>query len=179
MVLACLSGSLYKNITQQAPNCKLELASLTTSSAEDIQKGAVLLGIAYQLPYISKEIYTQKLVDIEGRLFVRQDHPLKKAIVTPQDLAGYEIASLITPGWNDSFSQASRVLDTHSVPHNVGFRSEMILAIIDVLLNSDMYMPHSNLFPIHNYPNLRAIDVDVEDEIKMFSVYSHIHVNKP
>ena len=52
----------------------------------------------------------------------------------------------------------------------------MILAIIDVLLNSDMYMPHSNLFPIHNYPNLRAIDVDVEDEIKMFSVYSHIHV---
>ena len=176
VVLACLSGALYKNITQQAPNCKLELASWTTSSAEEIQKGDVLLGIAYQLPYISKEVYAQKLVDIEGRLFVRQDHPLKQAKVTPQDLAGYEIASLVTPGWNDSFSQASKILEAQSVPHRVAFRSEMILAIIDVLMNSDMYMPHSNLFPIHNYPNLRAIDVDVEDEIKMVGVYSHIHI---
>jgi DNA-binding transcriptional LysR family regulator len=175
VVLACLSGSLYKNITQQAPNCKLELTSWTTSSVEDIQKGDVLLGVAYQLPHTSKEIYVQKLVDIEGRLFVRQDHPLEKTTVTPQDLTGYEIASLISPVWNDNFSHASKILESRSIPHQVGFRSEMVLALIDVLLNSDMYMPHSNLFPIQNYPNLRAIDVDVEDEIKVVGVFSHIH----
>lgn len=176
VVLACLSGSLYKTITQQAPNCKLELASWTTASAEDIRKGDVLMGIAYQLPYVSKEIYAQKLVDIEGRLFVRKDHPIKKSTVKPQDLAGYEIASLISPGWNDNFSQASKLLDAYSIPHRVGFRSEMVLAIIDVLLNSDMYMPHSNLFPIQNYPNLRVIDVDLEEEEKTISVYNHIHI---
>ncbi|CAK3674231.1 LysR family transcriptional regulator [Vibrio crassostreae] len=175
VVLACLSGSLYKNIKQQAPNCKLELISWTTSSSEDIQKGDVLLGVAYQLPYTSKEVYVQKLVDITARLFVRKDHPLQKSIVTPQDLAGYEIASLISPGWNDNFSQASLVLDAHSVPHSIGFRSEMVLAIVDVLLHSDMYMPHSNIFPINNYPNLRSIDIDIEDETKTVSVYSHIH----
>ena len=175
VVLACLSGSLYQNIKQQAPNCKLELISWTTSSSEDIQKGDVLLGVAYQLPYTSKEVYVQKLVDITARLFVRKEHPLQKSIVTPQDLAGYEIASLISPGWNDNFSQASLVLSANSVPHSIGFRSEMVLAIVDVLLHSDMYMPHSNLFPINNYPNLRSIDIDIEDETKTISVCSHIH----
>lgn len=52
----------------------------------------------------------------------------------------------------------------------------MVLALIDVLLNSDMYMPHSTLFPIHNYPNLRAIDVDIASELKTVGVYSHIHI---
>jgi hypothetical protein len=51
----------------------------------------------------------------------------------------------------------------------------MVLALIDVLLNSDMYMPHSNLFPIDNYPKLRAIDVDITNDLKMVGVYSHIH----
>lgn len=133
------------------------------------------MGVAYQLPHTSKEIYVQKLVDITGRLFVRKEHPLQKSTATLQDLAGYEIASLISPGWNDNFSQASLVLDAHSVPHSIGFRSEMVLAIVDVLLHSDMYMPHSNLFPINNYPNLRSIDVDITNDLKMMGVYSHIH----
>ncbi|MFA0349713.1 LysR family transcriptional regulator, partial [Vibrio sp. 10N.222.55.C6] len=96
-VLSCLSGVLYKIIKHQAPNCELELTSWTTSSVEDIQKGKIFLGVAYQLPNVSKEIYIQKLVELDGRLFVRKDHPVKKSIVTPQDLAGYEIASLISP----------------------------------------------------------------------------------
>lgn len=175
VVLACLSGVLYKNIKQQAPHCQLELTSWTTSSAEDIQKGHVLLGVAYQLPLLSKELYVKKLVDITGRLFVRKNHPLQQSIVTPSELSGYDIASLISPGWNDNFSQASQVLTAHSVPHQVGFRSEILMAVIDVILNSDMYMPHSNLLPIQNYPNLRAIDVDVEEQHKIISVYSHIH----
>lgn len=175
VVLACLSGSLYKAIKQQSPNCKLELTSWTTTSSEDIQKGDILLGIAYQLPNISKEIYVQKILDITGRLFVRKGHPITKSNVKPHDLAGYEIASLISPGWNDSFSQASQILEALSIPHSVGFRSEMVLALMDVLLNSDMYMPHTNLFPIDNYPKLRAIDVEIDDQYKCIPVYSYIH----
>lgn len=176
VVLSCLSGALYKIIKQQAPNCELELTTWTTSSVEDIQKEKVFLGVAYQLSDVSKEIHIQKLVDIDGRLFVRKDHPIKKSIVTPQDLAGYEIASLISPGWNDNFSQASRILENYSIPHRVGFRSEMVLALVDVLLNSDMYMPHSTLFPIYNYPSLRAIDVDIASELKTVGVYRYIHI---
>ncbi|NOH99136.1 LysR family transcriptional regulator [Vibrio sp. 99-70-13A1] len=175
VVLACLSGTLYKEIMTQAPNSKLELTSWTTSSAEDIQKGDVLLGVAYELPNQSKEIYAKKLIEVTGRLFVRKDHPIKKSLVTPQELEGYDIASMISPGWNDNFSRASQILDSLSIPHKIGFRSEILMAIIDVLLNSDMYMPHSDLFPIDNYPNLRALDIQLEEKQKKIAVYSHIH----
>ncbi|TVU58643.1 LysR family transcriptional regulator [Vibrio echinoideorum] len=175
VVLACLSGTLYKELMSQAPNSKLELVSWSTSSCEDIQKGEVLLGVAYELPFTSKEIYVKKLVEITGRLFVRKDHPIKQASVSPEELAGFEIASMISPGWNDSFSHAANILESRSIPHSIGFRSEMLMAIIDVVANSDMYMPHSNLFPIDNYPTLRAIDVNLDTKYKNISVYSHIH----
>jgi DNA-binding transcriptional LysR family regulator len=175
VVLACLSGTLYKELMRQAPNSKLELVSWSTSSCEDIQKGEVLLGVAYELPFTSKEIYVKKLVEITGRLFVRKDHPIKQASVSPEELAGYEIASMISPGWNDNFSHAANILESRSIPHSIGFRSEILMAIIDVVANSDMYMPHSNLFPIDNYPTLRAIDVDLDTKHKNVSVYSHIH----
>ncbi|MFA0056210.1 LysR family transcriptional regulator [Vibrio echinoideorum] len=175
VVLACLSGTLYKELMSQAPNSKLELVSWSTSSCEDIQKGEVLLGVAYELPFTSKEIHVKKLVEITGRLFVRKDHPIKQASVSPEELAGFEIASMISPGWNDSFSHAANILESRSIPHSIGFRSEMLMAIIDVVANSDMYMPHSNLFPIDNYPTLRAIDVNLDTKYKNISVYSHIH----
>lgn len=59
VVLACLSGTLYKELMSQAPNSKLELVSWSTLSCEDIQKGEVLLGVAYELPFTSKEIYVK------------------------------------------------------------------------------------------------------------------------
>ncbi|MCY9827965.1 LysR family transcriptional regulator [Vibrio chagasii] len=176
LVLACLSGTLYREIMTQAPNAKLELNSWSTSTEESLQKGDVIFGISYDLPSASKELYTKKIVDITGRLFVRQNHPIKKKVVTPEELAGYDIASLISPGWNDNFSHASQVLTTLSIPHRIGFRSEILMAIIDVLVNSDMYMPHSNLFPEDNYPNLRAIDISVDEKYKNIPIYSYIHM---
>ncbi|MFI3274814.1 LysR family transcriptional regulator [Vibrio sp.] len=175
VVLSCLSGTLYKEILTQAPNSQLELMSWTSSSANDIQKGEVLLGVAYQLPNHSKELHAKQLVEVTGRLIVRKDHPIQKTLVTPQELAGYDIASLISPGWNDNFSRASQILGDLSIPHKIGFRSEIIMAILDVLDNSDMYLPHSDLFPIDKYPNLRAIDVLITNEYKKVAVYSHIH----
>lgn len=115
------------------------------------------------------------MVEVTGRLIVRKDHPIKQSLVTPQGLAGYDIASMISPGWNDNFSRASQILDDLSVPHKIGFRSEIVMAIIDVLNHSDMYLPHSNLFPIDSYPSLRAIDILIADEYKKVAVYSHIH----
>ncbi|MEZ9395117.1 LysR family transcriptional regulator [Vibrio splendidus] len=175
VVLACLSGTLYRELMRQAPNSKLELVSWSTSSCDDIQKGEVLLGVAYELPFTSKEIYVKKLVEITGRLFVRKDHPIKQASVSPEELAGYEIASMISPGWNDNFSHAANILESRSIPYSIGFRSETLMAIIDVVANSDMYMPHSNLFPVDNYPTLRAIDINLDKKYKNISVYSHIH----
>ncbi|WP_192890012.1 LysR family transcriptional regulator [Vibrio bathopelagicus] len=176
VVMACLSGTLFKEIKRQAPKAKLQLVSWSQSTAEEIQKGTVQIGVNYQLPNSSKEIYEQKLIDLTGRIFVRKDHPITQSTITPQDMSGYEIASLISPGWNDNFSYASRMLDKYSVEHSIGFRSELVMALIDVLQHTDMYMPHSNLFPIENYPSLRAIDVLIEGEPYKYPIFSHIHL---
>ncbi|WP_333918878.1 LysR family transcriptional regulator [Vibrio crassostreae] len=176
VVMACLSGTLFKEIKRQAPKATLQLVSWSHNTAEEIQKGTVQVGVNYQLPNISKEIHNQKLIDLTGRIFVRKDHPIKQSTIAPQDLSGYEIASLISLGWNDSFSYASRILDKYSVEHSIGFRSELILALIDVLQHTDMYMPHSNLFPIENYPSLKAIDVLIEGKPYKYPIFSHIHV---
>ncbi|MFM2641581.1 LysR family transcriptional regulator [Vibrio chagasii] len=175
VVLSCLSGALFKDIRAQAPNAKLKLVPWSNSSVSDIQKDDVLMGVSYLGEKTSKEVYTRQLIELTGRIFVRKEHPLKQDTVTPYDMAGYEIASLVTPGWNDNFSLASQILTDLSIEHSIGFRSELVMALIDVIQHTDMYMPHSNLFPVENYPTLRGIDVSVDGQTLKTPVYSYLH----
>ena len=175
IVLSCLSGSLFRMIKDQAPDANLELVSWTNASVSDIQKGEVLMGVSYLGTNTSKEVYTKKLIELTGRIFVRKEHPLKQCTVTPHDVAGYDIASLVTPGWNDNYSLASNILTELAVEHSVSFRSELIMAVIDVIQHTDMYMPHSNLFLVDNYPTLRGIDVLIDGEPPKTPVYCHFH----
>jgi hypothetical protein len=39
-----------------------------------------------------------------------------------------------------------------------------------------MIIPHSNLFPLDLYPNIRAIDVIMDESEKTMPVYSHYHI---
>ncbi|WP_394250557.1 LysR family transcriptional regulator [Vibrio profundi] len=176
VVLTCLSGTLFKRIKAKAPNAQLELLSWSQSTQTDIQKGTVDLGVSYIIPNSSKEVYAKKLIDLTGRIFVREGHPVKKSVIEPKDMAGYEIASMISPGWNDTFSYTAQLLDRYSIENKVGFRSELIMAIIDVVLHTDMYMPHSNLFPVENYTGLRAIDVQIENKPFQAPIHAHLHV---
>jgi hypothetical protein len=96
--------------------------------------------------------------------------------VEPKDLAGYPIASLISPGWNDKFSYASQLLTGLGIEHSIGFRSELVMAIIDVVKHTDMYLPHSNLFPVEQFPGLRALDVIIDDQLQTKSVHCHMHI---
>jgi len=176
VVLSCLSGALYRAIKEQAPNAQLELVSWSSTSPEDIQKGKILIGVSYDIDNISKLVYTKKLVDLTGRVFVRKGHPLNKLCVVPQDLAGYGIASMVTPGWNDNFSYSSQLLTQYNVEHHIEFRSELVMPLIDVIQHSDMYFPHSNLLSIDNFPNLRGIDILIDNAPIKHPVYSYIHI---
>ncbi|MDK9736205.1 LysR family transcriptional regulator [Vibrio sp. D404a] len=175
VTMACLCGPLYQEIKRQAPNAKLELIGWSTTTPEEIRKDSIHLGVNYLLENSSKEVYTRKVLDLTGCIFVRKDHPIKKTVITPVDMAGYDIASLISPGWNDNFSYASRLLEKYDIEHSIGFRSEMLMAVIDIIQHTDMYMPHSNLFPVENYPNLRAVKVLVEGKEYHYPLFTHIH----
>ncbi|CAE6955872.1 Transcriptional regulator [Vibrio sp. B1REV9] len=176
ITMTCLPGFLFKKIQTQAPNAQLELVSWSNSTIDEILKGETLLGVNYELLLSNKEIYTPKLLDLKGRIIVRNGHPITKPHVEPKDLAGYPIASLISPGWNDKFSYASELLTEMSIEHTIGFRSEMVTAILDVVRHTDMYLPHSNLFPVEQYPGLRALDITIDGQPQMKSVHAHMHV---
>ena len=109
-------------------------------------------------------------------MYVRQGHPIEKSQAELEDFESYEIASFITPGWNDTYSVAEQLMSARGLKTKVGFRSELIMAIISVVQKTDMYMPHSNLFPIEQYPDLRAIDVLIDDDLISSSLYSQCHI---
>lgn len=175
IVLACLSGTLFPRLREKAPNAEIQLTAWNQNTFEDIAKGKTLLGINYNMP-TRKEIYPKHLLNLRGLVFVRQEHPIKKSLAVPEDFEGYEIASPVTPGWNDHTSIAAELMKSRGLKAKVGFRSEMVMAIIDVIQHTDMFMPHSNLFPIHQYPNLRPIEVDIDDSYRVMPLFSHFHI---
>ncbi|BEU04326.1 LysR family transcriptional regulator [Agarivorans sp. OAG1] len=175
VVMACLSGSLYKAITKQAPNAKLVLTAWSSSTLEDIRKGKTLLGVNYDLKH-PKELYSKRLVQLEGRAIVRQGHPLAAQTVTLAELAKYDIASMIIPGWNDNFVWLQKVMEEKGLTSRVGFRSEIMMALIDVVLHTNMFLPHSNLFPQEFYPNLRVLKIEQSHLIYNESIQSLYHI---
>lgn len=174
VVLSCLSGTLYQTFKTLAPNAIVELVSWSRSTIEDIQSDDVYLGINYEVE-TSAEVYSKKLADLRGQIIVRNTHPITKTLTTPSDYAGYEIASMISPGWNENFSLAAEMMKQHGLEYKIGFRSEFIMVLIDIIQHTDMYMPNTNLFPIHQYPNLRALNVEVQGEHYDIGVYSYCH----
>lgn len=175
IVMASLAGGLFTEIRKKAPNVNLELLSWSQTTAEQIRSGEVFYGVHYDLENLSKELARDKIFDLEGRIIVRKEHPIKKSVITPLDSVGYELTSLISPGWNDHFSYASHILERQGYTPKVGFRSEMLLALIDVIESTDMLLPHSNLFPIHNYPNLRSLKVEVDNQTYTKSLFGYVH----
>lgn len=175
IVMPCLAGSLFAEIRRQAPKVHLELVSWSHHTPEQIRSGEVLTGVHYDLDNLSKEVARNKLVTLEGLVLVRQGHPITKSTITPKDAAPYEIASLVSPGWNDNFSFAAQVLEQQGYQPKIGFRSEILLALIDVVMSTDMLLPHSNLFPVHNYPELRPLQVDLDGHTYTKSLYSYLH----
>ncbi|OIQ25727.1 LysR family transcriptional regulator [uncultured Vibrio sp.] len=174
IILAALSGSIFLNIKRLAPNAEIELIGWSETTYDRIKNGEVLLGIHYDIND-SKEIYSEKLHALEPRVIVRKDHPIKKKIADVEDFSDFEIASVISRGWNDQWTLAAEMMEARGIKAKIGFRSELIMAVIDVTKHSDMFMPISNLFPIQDYPSLRSITprVDIDDHFS--NIYTHYH----
>ncbi|MGR5470142.1 LysR family transcriptional regulator, partial [Vibrio astriarenae] len=117
ITMTCLPGFLFEQMRTLAPNAQLELVGWSNSTVDEILKGETLMGVNYELLLTNKEIYAPKILDLKGRIFVREGHPITKSHVEPKDLTGYPIASLISPGWNDKFSYASHLLTQMDIEH--------------------------------------------------------------
>ncbi|MBP3142642.1 LysR family transcriptional regulator [Aliivibrio fischeri] len=174
-VLTCLSGALFHEIREKAPNVDLQLVNWSESTFDDLSKGKLDIAISYEYDKFPKELLSKSLITITGCVIVRKDHPIEKIIATPYDFEGYELASLIIPGWNDNKSLASELLTKMNIEHKIGFRSELPMALVDVVQHTDMYFPSTSLFPIHQYSGLRRIDLSLDDVPLNYPIYSYFH----
>ncbi|MCK6262532.1 LysR family transcriptional regulator [Vibrio sp. ZSDE26] len=174
IILANISAPLFLEIRRLAPNIEIELHAWSKSTQEEIINGQVLIGVHYDIN-VTKEIISEKLTSIEGRVLVRQEHPITKEVADVSDFSGYEHASVISRGWNDQFTLSAKILNDYGLDAKVAFRSELVSAVIEVTQQTDMLLPHSNLFPTHEYPKLRSITPTFEGKPYSLDVYSHFH----
>ncbi|WWE60747.1 LysR family transcriptional regulator [Parasalinivibrio latis] len=174
-VLSTLAGDLVTTIKQQAPGINLQLINWNRHTVDDIVHGEIDFGINYDLPDVPKEVMSQALMDIQATVVVRKDHPVNANVVTPHDLEGYEIASLMIPGWNKAQSLAASVMEHHELDYEIGFSSELPSAILGVVQKTDMYFPTLHIFPIDDYPKLRMMDVEVDCVPTSYPIVSYYH----
>lgn len=174
IVLTCLSGALFHALSAQAPYCIIELVGWSKETMKEIETGEVLLGINLDMDTVSS-VRMVPLVELNGKVIVRRDHPIQEKVVTPDIMAPYPIASVITPGWNDHFVVAANIIRDHGLTPTVGFRSEFVMAVTDVLYHTDFFMPHSDLFPIQHFPQLKMLDVLLDGKPYLHHIYAYYH----
>lgn len=176
VVLSCLSGALISHFSKVAPNCVVELTAWKSNSPESIQNEEVDIGIVSNFHKEYQGLCLEVLTQYEGKLVVRKNHPLKAQTVIAREMEPYPIASVITPGYNDDFTQAAAIMESEGLKPIVGFRSEFVSAVVDVIEHTDYFMPHSNLFPIHKHPELRFITPTLDSKPYTGNIYIYYHV---
>lgn len=175
MLEVSIGGRLFSSLKKQAPKAKLEFQGWGSSAMNKILEGQTLIGIGYENEAF-KGVYSEKLLDLVGLIVVREGHPWAGKKLQVKDLEGSSVASLVAKGWNDNRSIAADFLKQHGVNINVGFRSELILPLLDVVRRSDMFLAGTTIFPVSEHQGLVAVDVDVDLEAIKVPIYAHYHV---
>ncbi|MPW37231.1 LysR family transcriptional regulator [Vibrio sp. B1Z05] len=174
IVLTSLSGALFQHLKLVAPNATIELVGWNKETLNDIRSGEILFGISMEQKLI-QSVSARALVELNSRVIVRKDHPLTHSEVTPKVLEPFAIASIHTAGWNDNKTLAADVMKEQGLTPTVGFRSEFVMAVVDVIEHTDFFMPHSDLFPLKRFPNLKALTPIVNGEQMSFTVFCYFH----
>lgn len=175
VVLTCLSGSLYRHFFKVAPHCTLELVAWKSNSMDSIQSDDITIGVSFKQELV-QSVHLEPLTELEAKIIVRNEHPVNNENVTPQELEPYPIASVITPGYNDNYTEAAVLMEKEGLVPTIGFRSEFVMAVVDVIEHTDFFMPHSDLFPIQRYPSLRMMTPLINGELYKNNVYAYYHM---
>ncbi|WP_413112450.1 LysR family transcriptional regulator [Thaumasiovibrio sp. DFM-14] len=174
-VLVCLSGSLYNHFSKVAPHATLELLSWTESSMSRLQNDEITLGVTLKQKPV-QGVHIEQVAELEAKVIVNRQHPIQTETVTPKDMEPYPIASVITPGYNDHFIEAALLMEEQGLSPKIGFRSELVMALVDVVEQTDFFMPHSDLFPIHRFPSLKSITPLIKGVPYKNHIYAYFHI---
>ncbi|MEH0665183.1 LysR family transcriptional regulator [Vibrio scophthalmi] len=174
-MLSSCASELFFEIRQQAPDVQLQMLNWSSSTMDEILKGEVMLGVNYDIDYVSKELIRTRVGADHFHAYVRQDHPFTGSAITLDQALKYEIATVIAADWNAQTSFAEKLIRIKGLDMKLGFRSESPYAVVDVVAHSDMLMPGSNLATVDHLGFLRKIPILVEEDALQYDIYLFYH----
>ncbi|ANO34382.1 hypothetical protein BCU83_04760 [Vibrio breoganii] len=174
--MMAISGSLILKFKELAPNAELSIVSWSGQTIEELSNGDTLIGIHYGDIAYPKSIHRHQVAMLTAGVAVRKGHPLLREQKVFQQLADYPIASQIIPGWNDKKVVAAEVMGRYGMKLTVGFRAEESAALVDVISQTDMFMPITSLFPRHRYNDIAYPNVQVPDQDRYYPLYCYHHL---
>jgi DNA-binding transcriptional LysR family regulator len=172
-----LSGKVFDAVRKAAPAARLHLTAWNERSLDDLMKGELHMGINLEIGQTPKEVMFQKLANDRFTLYAREGHPLAAAgeILTPKDLDGCEVATLIIPDWNTRVSNIERVMQAKGYGVKVSFRSDQPRAITEVIRTTDMVYPASSYIDPSELRGLRSFQVELDEQILHFPLNAYYH----
>ncbi|MEZ9557000.1 LysR family transcriptional regulator [Vibrio splendidus] len=178
-ILSAIANRLFQAIRAEAPNVQVQLLNWSKSTMTDIINDEVQLGLNYEISHAPKELIQKPIARESFKAYVRQEHPYKETEIEFKDGVKFELATVIAVDWNSHQSLAEKTLKIAGLKANVGFRSELPSAVIDVVNNSDMIFPASRFFDIKHNKELRSIQIlfESKDINPKICVYYH-HKNR-
>ncbi|MEZ8718768.1 LysR family transcriptional regulator [Vibrio splendidus] len=178
-ILSAIVNRLFQAIRAEAPNVQVQLLNWSKSTMTDIINDEVQLGLNYEISHAPKELIQKPIARESFKAYVRQEHPYKETEIEFKDGVKFELATEIAVDWNSHQSLAEKTLKIAGLKANVGFRSELPSAVIDVVNNSDMIFPASRFFDIKHNKELRSIQIlfESKDINPKICVYYH-HKNR-
>ncbi|MBC7003049.1 LysR family transcriptional regulator [Photobacterium sp. BZF1] len=174
-ILTYLSTPLYLKIRQAAPNVNLHLHNWSPTSLEEINNGEISLGVNFEIHHAPKELIQKKICDDKFTVYVRKDHPLSKTTITPKDLDGLEAASIIISDWNSNIPVAEKVMRSHGFTIRTAFRSELPMAILDIIKHTDMFFPASSFLPKEERDQLRGLKLKINNQDLKIPLMAYYH----
>ncbi|MGF1696991.1 LysR family transcriptional regulator [Vibrio lamellibrachiae] len=162
-ILSSISAELYLAIQQEAPNVDIHLLNWSKSTIEELNNDELHLAVNYDIQHAPKTLARKKLIKDSLKVYLRKDHPHKEDTINIKPGFEYSFASIIVPDWNSHQAVAEKIMKDRGITPRIAFRSELPSAIVDVVSQSDMIFPASRLFNIDKYPQLRSVDVFLDD----------------
>ncbi|MCE7554455.1 LysR family transcriptional regulator [Aliivibrio fischeri] len=181
-ILSAIANKLFQAIRTEAPNVQVQLLNWSKSTMTDIINNEVQLGLNYEISHAPKELIQKPITQDRFTGYVRKDHPYKGTEIEVKDGVNFELATVIAVDWNSHQSLAEKILKIRGLEANIGFRSELPSAVIDVIHNSDMMFPASKFLEIDNNHQLRSLKILFDNQDinpKVCAYYHHKNRNNP
>ncbi|GIU51125.1 LysR family transcriptional regulator [Shewanella sp. KT0246] len=174
-LLSSMGSKIYRAISIEAPNCNVQMYNWSSNTLAYIQSDKLHLGVNYEVIDLPSDISEKDLAEDKFVTYVRNGHPYKGAKISLKEAASFDFATILTSDWNYRQSVAQQVFNKHGFENRIKFRSELPSAVIDTVLHSDMIAPLSGFLDMDDYPQLRAIEAQIDSKILNQKIKSYSH----